>query len=292
MIEHDGKFWIGLGNEPAGTDGGLIVFVVANGTLQAEYAVDEQGVHDMHLHDGKIYVPGTDPTDDWTLGNLYIRDTAGVWAKRRTLPLTIHTWGLCHDGDGNLWAAVGAHAGDNATWQGRVLRSADDGLTWDVNVQVNDYRAYDIEQHAGAFWAIGYTASYEQLLYTSADGQAWETVNGVSPERLQRFVKHGNLLIGQLSSQKGLVVIGAAGNVDTVNLTFSFRYPSLNCIASDGEYLYCVDVSGYIWRSNDLEAWERYSQVPGAISVGYWPSQNCLIVSDKGIQAKLWKIDL
>lgn len=292
MIDLDDKFWVGLGNEPAGTDGGLIVSVEADGTLQAEYAVDEQGIHDMHLRAGKIYVPGTDPTDDWTLGNLYIRDTDGTWMKRRTLPLTIHTWGLCHDPDGYLWAAVGAHAGDDVTWEGRVMRSTDDGLTWNINTQVNNYRMYDIEYHADVFWAIGYTATYNQILYRSDDGISWIEVNDATPERLQRFVKHGDLLICQMSSRNGLIVIDDLGSITTHQLGSTFRHPSLNCMASDGALIYCIDASGYVWRSVDFEAWERYSHVPNAISIGYWQSQNCLIVSDKGAQAKLWKIEL
>lgn len=290
MIEIDGRLFIGIGNQPAGTDGGLIANLAADGTLQSEYIVDEQGVHDMHLHAGKLYIPGTDPSDDWSFGNLYIRGSDGVWIKRRTLPNVLHTWGLCNDADDNLWVSVGAHAGDNQTWEGRVMRSQDDGLTWDKNVLVNNYRVYDIAIRDNVFYAIGYLSNAVQLLYMSPDGENWSAVSGVTPYRLQRLIAHDGQLICARSDLSGLVVIGAT--ISDPVLPFSFPAIALNCISSDGVYLYCVDEYGNIWRSADIDAWQKYSRVSGAISIGYWATQNCLVVSDMGTNAKIWKVNL
>ena len=36
----------------------------------------------------------------------------------------------------------------------------------------------------------------------------------------------------------------------------------------------------------------RYGYIPNAISLGSWPSQACLVASEVGVNAKLWKIPL
>lgn len=294
MIELDGDLFFGVGNEPAGSNGAVIARVDSAGVVTSEHSLDEQGVHDMHLHAGKIYVAGTDPVDDWTLGNLYVRGTDGAWVKRRTLPLVIHCWGLCHDGDGYLWAGVGAHAGDNVTWEGRVLRSGDDGLTWAVNTKLNDYRIYDVLWNGGHYYAVGYHwtgSGYEYQFWHSLDGADWQIVAGVQPYRLQRLVAHGDVVVTVNYALNQLLVADGA-SVNSYALPATYRSVMLNGIVSVGVDLYLVDTTGRIWTTSDFANWTQYSDVPHAISLSHWSSQNCLVASDVGLEAKLWKVAL
>lgn len=286
MIELDGNLYFATGRYPAAVDGGTVCRVAPGGAVTVEYTLAEQGAHDMHLHAGKIYVAGTDPMGDWTLGNLYIRDAGGAWAQRRTLPLTIHTLALCHDDAGDLWAGVGAHSGDNATWQGRVMRSVDDGATWENNWYINDFRVWGIAQQAGAIWAVG----QDGVLSVLEDG-AWATVAGVSIYPYPRMIHHAGNLIALSPAQK-LTRISAGGAMDALSITPVVDSSLFNVMTSDGSYLYILAADGYIWRSEDLSAWARYSRVPGAISLGHWPSQSCLVASSKGADAKLWRIEV
>ena len=105
---------IGISNDPGNSDGALLMRSADGASFTPERVLDEQGVHDIQVQAGVGWVPGTDPTDDWTFGNLYRRSEAGVWSKLRTLPLTIHALGLWHDGAA-IWVAGGMHTGDNAT---------------------------------------------------------------------------------------------------------------------------------------------------------------------------------
>lgn len=294
MIELDGALFFGAGNEPAGSDGAVIARVDSVGVVTSEHSLDEQGCHDMHLHAGKIYVAGTDPTDDWTFGNIYIRGTDGAWVKRRTLPLTIHTWGLCHDGDGQLWAGVGAHAGDNATWEGRVLMSEDDGLTWGGNIKLNDYRIYDVLWHNGHYYAVGYHwtgSQYQYQLWHSLDGTDWQLVAGAQPYRLQRLVAHGDVVVTVNYALNQLLAIDGE-SVSSYALPATYRSVMLNGLVSVDANLYLVDAIGQIWQTSDLQNWTQYSYIPNAISLGAWPSQACLVASEVGVSAKLWKIPL
>jgi hypothetical protein len=289
MIEVDGNLIFGAGNFPAGTDGATICRVSPGGEITIELQLDEQGVFDMHLHDGKIYVCGCDPTESWSLGNMYIRDTDGSWVKRRTQPLTIHTWGACHDASGDLWVACGCHAGDNATWEGRVMRSTDDGITWDDNWLINGYRCFDVIEHNSLIYATGWHWS-QQTGYLAQtwryDGEWIELP--AKPWRFPRLIAHGDLLLAYVDNLSSYLV----DLVTAVQYSAPSRLYGFNTLCSVGDHLYVLAADGYIWRATDLATWERYSYVANAISLGYWPSQNCLVVSDRGSQAKLWRIPL
>lgn len=201
---------------------------------------------------------------------------------------------MCHDEEGNLWAAVGAHAGDNVTWQGRVLMSNDDGLTWTRNIQLNDYRIYDILWLNGYYYAIGYhwTGSiYEYQLWYSTDSTVWQLITNIYPYRLQRLVAHGTFVVTVNYTLNQLIVIDGI-SVSGYALPASYRPVMFNGLVSVDADLYMLDATGRIWQTNDFTNWTQYSYIPNAISLGYWPSQQCLVASDVGVNAKFWKIPL
>ncbi len=281
--------FIGAGNSPGNEDGAEIVSSTTGATIVTGCVLDEQGVHDMQAQGSDLWVCGTDPTDDWTLGNIYHRDAGGTWTKLRTLPLVIHALGLWHDGS-TLWVAAGAHTGDNATWKGRVLKSSDGGQTWTV-ADVNDYRVYDVAGFDGDLYAIGHNwtgSGYTQDLHVSADaGNTWSVVAGVQPAIKPRLMLHGGALFGVLSTRLGIFKVEAGGIVTAYSTPFMI-VDQWNVLESDGTYLYAIDVDGVIWRSSDLAVWTAYTRVPNAVALRWWAGTG-LMIGDTGVSARVWR---
>ena len=287
------NLFVGLGNEPAGSDGAEIVSTPDGVTLTTERVLDEQGILDMHALAGELWSPSCDPIYS-PFGSVYKRDAVGVWSQQETIPTTWHVWGLCHDSGGNLFACTGSYSGGGAVFEGRVLRSPDGGATWPQNVQVNDYRVFDVIEFGARLYAIGYHwtgSAYQQQLWYSVDGGAtWNLVAGQTPHRYQRFVQFGTLLIYIDELLNSLRAIDAAFAITSYSLPASIASLRFNVLTTDGTYLYVLDASGYIWRSSDLVDWTRYSFVAGGIALTYWASDSSLIVSDIGTNARLWRV--
>lgn len=282
-----GDLLIGLSNNPGNYDGALITRSADGSTFTTERTLDEQGVHDMQVVAGRVFVPGTDPAlgDDWTLGNLYERDAGGLWTKRRTQLNVLHSLGLWHDGS-TLYIGAGAHTGDNATWRGRVLRSTDDGATWAAQVDVTDYRVYDVIGHAGRLYAIGYTAGASVQLHSSSDdGATWSIVAGVTPALKPRMMAFGATLL--VAGESGLYQIDAAHMITARSSPFAIAQ-QWNPMSTDGINVYALDGIGYVWRSSDLINWSRYTYVAGAVALCWWSGVG-LMVSDSGLSARIWR---
>jgi hypothetical protein len=285
----DTKLLIMLGNSP-GNEDGCQIFNSSDGiNFTHEFTPSEQGGNiDGQLLGTDFWMCGQDPTDDWTLGNIYHRNSSGVWTKIRTLPNTIHALGLWHDGS-TLWIGGGMHTGDNATWKGRVLRSVDNGATWEAQADVNNYRIYDIIGHSSKLYAVGYDwtgIDYTQDLHVSSDtGNTWSKVSNVTPAIKPRMVAFGtSLLVAGASSNLYRVDVNHAITTYVLPFTMAAQW---NTVTTDGTNVYALDSSGYVWRSSNLSSWEAYTFVSGAISIA-WMGSN-LMISDVGINARIWK---
>jgi len=280
---------LGLGNNPGNSDGALITRTPDGSTFTTEQVLTEQGVHDLQVVGGSVFVPGTDPayTDDWTLGNLYERSVGGVWTKRRTLPLTIHALGLWHDGS-TLYVGGGMHTGDNATWRGRLLRSTDDGATWADQIDVNNYRLYDVIGHAGKLYATSYDyngVNYLVDLLTSTDGLSWSSVISSYSGLKSRMIKFGDDLIAGGNSM--LYRITPAHVISNLSITFQIS-PQWNVFATDDTNLYVLGSDGTIWRSDDLVNWARYTHVINAVAIVWWSGVG-LMICDAGVNSQIWQ---
>jgi hypothetical protein len=119
----------------------------AGGRLAAEFTADEEQVDVFRVLGGSLYVPGHDPRDDWTFGNLYRLDGAG-WVKLRTIPHGLHAFDVALH-DGKLVAALGtAGTPDEPT----LLASEDGGLTWTPAAGVSE-RIYGLFELMGMLYA-------------------------------------------------------------------------------------------------------------------------------------------
>lgn len=279
---------MGAGNSPGNEDGATVLSSSDGTTITSGFVLSEQGVHDAHLQGSDLWVCGTDPYDDWTLGNIYHRDASGSWGKIRTLPLTIHALGCWHDGT-NLYVSGGMHTGDSATWKGRILKSNDNGSTWS-SVDVNNYRLYDVIGFDSKLYTVGYdwTGSvYTQDLHYSGDGAIWTKVLGVTPAIKPRMALYNGALICVQSDMGGVIKISVGGLVENRILPFTVA-DYWNVMDSDGVYLYVLASNGNIWRTSDLLTWELYTRVVNAISIKWWQGVG-MMVGDSGVNSRIWK---
>jgi hypothetical protein len=94
-----------------------------------------------------------------------------------------------------------------------------------------------------------------------------------------------------------LFVEDGGTRIGVISAAFAITYKALPFVAQDwytvmavinGSYLYILDSSGYVWRTNDLATWTLQSYVPGAISIAAFGTD--MIVSDIGTGARLWRV--
>jgi len=276
--------FIGAGNSPGNENGAAMLSSADGATIASGRVLDEQGVHAARAQGSDLWVCGSDPTDDWTLGNIYHRDAVGTWTKLRTLPLTIHALGCWHDGAA-LWVCGGMHTGDNATWRGRVLKSLDSGQTWSA-VDVNSYRLYDMIGFDNSLWTVGLDWDGSQNLHVSANGLAWAKKVGVTPAFMPRLILHDGTLIGVQGSLTELFRISAGGVVTLHAVPFVVAN-YWNVLDSDGTYVYALSSTGVVWRTATLTTWEALTKVSLAISIKWWPGHG-LMIGDMGTAARVW----
>lgn len=135
------------------------------------------------------------------------------------------------------------------------------------------------------------------LAVSTDGGQHWTrlpdlTVKTACRTRLAVFQ---NQVLVLKSDQTGIF------SVDTNDAVVAHEFPGFkvrdwvyNYLASDGAgYLYTVTDDGRVVRSSDLQNWQTMvsTDLP-LMTVAFWPEKNWLIVADRGVNAKIWKLDL
>lgn len=286
--------FIAVGNDPGNQNGSAIYQIDTDGNLTFEYQPAEQGCLIELLIDpdsGDLIVLGIDPTQSWALGNTYHRSGAGVWTKNRNMTNVIHAIGGCFHDNGDLYVGVGAHEGDSSSWEGRIFRSDDLGLTWS-SVLVSTYRQYSVVSFNGNLYSIaGYGHPTGALFWSDDDGDSWAEIVGLGVSRHPRPKVWQNQLI--MIKENGGVIYA----VDTSNVVSTNPAPpspivkdEFNIMAVEGNWLYVLTEAG-IYRTDDLTTWRLYAIVPDCVSLLLWPGE-FFIVSEKGTSARLLKIPL
>jgi len=288
---------------PAQMDGALLSSY--NGiTLTAIYSLTEQGIVAMTAVTDTLYIPGTDPCcpDGWELGNVYVYNPPDPVVKYRNLPNVLHTWAIWFDEASRaLYAVVGAHLGDNATWTGAVYQSTDGCRSWslvaDKRDGVGDYRTYDmvgLHNKLYIYWNDVYPAPCG-LAESSDGGATWQRLSVPDTACRVRLAVFRDRLLALTLDQRSLIAVDSAGQIQTYSLP-DFRIPDLdfNYLASDrASNLYTITDDGRVVRSIDLISWETVAVTDRAlVMIAYWPARNWIVVADRGADARLWKIDL
>ena len=284
--------YLALGNDPGNEDGALVVSTADGSALAAESAPTEQGLHDIAVLSSTVLVPGTDATEaGWALGNLYAKSGA-TWTKRRTLTNVIHTLGLWYDG-ATLYAATGAHTGDNATWRAYVFASTDLGATWGAPVEVGtgSYRVHDIIGHGARLYATMQPISGANRLYYSDDsGATWTQVSGVAPDTNARLVIWGTDLIVLKTLRTAIYKIDASFAVTEhalgVTVSSTAKFNSLAVAGGDLYTVVAATVPGCpdtVYTTADLAAWSAFANVPGPVlALADWPAAGVLVATVRG----------
>jgi hypothetical protein len=121
----DGKLYVGHGDwaENSGpTD--IWYYDLQSKQFVKQGHIEDEAADHYRVVDGTLYLPGTDPQEDWSWGNFY-RLENGQWVKHRTLPGAIHNFDIVGVGKA-LFATV-----SRLVEQPQCLMvSMDDGKTW------------------------------------------------------------------------------------------------------------------------------------------------------------------
>lgn len=123
----NGKLYLGHGDwgENSGpTD--IWYFDLKENRFVKQGQIDDEAAEHYRIIEGKLYVPGMDPQEDWSLGNFYRLDN-GKWVKHRTLPGAVHNFDMVGV-DRKLFAATSRLVDQPPC----LMVSADDGKTWTV----------------------------------------------------------------------------------------------------------------------------------------------------------------
>lgn len=297
----DEELFLGFGAARPAEKNGALLAKTDGKTLSVVCQPAEQGFVGMRYSGDTLYIPGPDPTEDWTLGNVYTGCPPERIVKHRNLPNVVHTWGLYpHAAAGRLYAAVGRHAGDNQTFFGGVFISEDGGASWsavdDPKHVLGDYRTYDITQFGDTLYAT-VNDDYERpaaLARSSDAGKTWKRIN-TQVECRPRLLATRDYLAALRADREGLCLISPQGRVSRTRFReFTAAQWSYNYLcAGYGGWYYLLADGGCIYNSRDLKTWTLVVETGlNLLAVGYWQARNWLIVADRGAGAGLWRLDL
>ena len=294
--------YVGFGAaRPAEFDGALLA--QSDGvTVTAVSTLSEQGFIDMTIVSDTLVIPGADPCcgDGWELGNTYVYTSAPILTKYRNLPDVIHSWGLWLDAADDVWytAVSFSPAGGDG---GGVFSSANQAQSWtliaDLNSGVGQDRTYDITgQHDKLYITWSDVADNPCGLAVSEDnGQTWTRLAGLQTMCRPRLFSFQDNLLALKADRSALVAIDAAGTAVTHTFPgFQVMDWAYNYLAADGDgWLYTITDDGRVMRTADLAAWQTVADTQlDLITLAYWPQKNWLVLSDRGSDAQLWRLDL
>ncbi len=304
--------YLGFGTaRPAedGNDGALFASSDAI-SVNAISPLDEQGFIDMTPHDGVIYIPGADPTDQgpehqWDWGNTYVYPPPASIIKNRNLPNVIHTWGLWHHPTQNrLYAAVSSHFGDYKAFTGEVFVSQNDGENWtllaNLDDGIGDYRTYDITGFNGKLYATWNDVYMEPcgIAESDDDGATWTRLADFTSQTAcrPRLFVYANRLMALSFDRTELLALNKFGVVTRYTFPdFGVKDWAYNYLAKDSNgRLYTITEDGRVVRTSDLSTWETIVSSDHAfITIAYWPEKDWIVLADRGRDyANVWKIDL
>jgi hypothetical protein len=179
---------------------------------------------------------------------------------------------------------------------------------------MTDIIGFNNKLYAISFSADGFT----KLKYSTDEGITWIDFNNLYPDRFPRLIQYQDKLAGvahinnvQYSSDSNaLFTVDRNNNVAIYPLPANTYINTLPPGSNGFDYRkdgvvfnpYAVDDKGYLYlitknqaliRTNDLTNWYLVSQFSSFLTaITYWPNQNSIIVTDRGPNAKIWKIDL
>ncbi|MFH1023783.1 MAG: hypothetical protein V1809_10405 [Planctomycetota bacterium] len=124
----DGKLYVGhgdWGDNSGPTD--IWYYDLHKKEFVKQGQIQDEAADHYQIINGRLYVPGADPQEDWSLGNFY-RLEDGTWVKHRTLPGAIHCFDIV--GVDKTLFAIASRLIEQPQC---LMVSTDDGKTWKVH---------------------------------------------------------------------------------------------------------------------------------------------------------------
>lgn len=126
------KLYIGYGDWTVNTGPtDVIYYDFAKKEFIKEFTVQEEAITNYRVIDNKLAITGTDSTESWDFGNIYVLTETG-WVKHRSVTNGIHVFDIASF-NGKWYTATGNHLVDKdgkETAPGAILSSPDEGKTW------------------------------------------------------------------------------------------------------------------------------------------------------------------
>lgn len=325
FAELNGELIIGIGRARPAEQSGAMLAKFDGTTVTNLGLLNEQGVSSMVRHGDTVVISGADPApwptgtppQYWAWGNVYITDGNAVTKYRETSGLrgVIHMFSVENGGGSTLYAATGSQDGTHddqtgtcvlsVTCYGEIFKSTNGGSYWESLGQLAPYRNFFVYPWSGKLFAISSDNSNIYYPYAEVsldEGSSWSSL--YFPTNVQRThaVEFNNQLLYLATSDNVIYGVNPDLTFTTYNLDFqigvydaalpTFRNYNQFVKDSDG-HLYTIGRGGEIMRTRDLINWDiLYDSDKNLISIGYWPSQNAIVTSERGTAGTIWKIDL
>ncbi|PSB02274.1 hypothetical protein [Merismopedia glauca] len=114
-----------------------------------QFTTSEEQVEKYRIVDGKLMIPGHDPRESWTFGNLYKLEANG-WKKYRNIPNAIHTYDA-YGFKNQLFVGLGTR------YSQTIYKSTNAGASWKGIVpNPNPGRVYTLFELGNKLYASGY----------------------------------------------------------------------------------------------------------------------------------------
>lgn len=286
MAPFAGRLYLGYGdlhNNRGPVD--IVSYDPTAGRLEREMLrVPEERLGGWHAtDDGKLYVAGEDARESWAFGNFFAKDSSG-WRKYRTIYRGLHVTAILEFRK-RLYAAYSTDATSPVSYP-FVLVSDNGGASWAYLPVDNDAVTYSYVVDVAKTGRRVDAALYALLVVRPSDGgrphyrlyrfdgTSWERITIASPDgECSPFllVPFGDRMLVQCQvATAGRRVFALRGDQqrEVTFLRDKRLFPRLWAVA--GEWLYCLvpDPESVLYRTNDLETWERVGDVkllPGAV---------------------------
>jgi len=133
LIIYKNRLYIGSGDAVKNTGATDVLYYdfKTRGFIN-EFSVDEEAIYRYKIIGNRLIIPGSDATEDWTLGNIYILTDNG-WVKKRAVPNAVHINDIVSF-LGKWYIATGDYftLGDANVSFGGVFCSEDEGNNWEL----------------------------------------------------------------------------------------------------------------------------------------------------------------
>ena len=165
----ENRLYLGFGDATINTGPtDVLYYDLSSNTFEKEYTVQDEAISQYCVVDGKLAITGVDATEDWSYGNIYVKQDSG-WVKHRTIPRGLHVFDLVEQD--SLWYAgtgsVFELTGEQLYAFGGIFVSSDKGENWTLSYGTPSdantvYRIKNLVMFQGGLYAFFY--GYQGML--------------------------------------------------------------------------------------------------------------------------------